>query len=33
VVRLSLIPLGDVHRVLDDGTKVWLTEAGRSYPR
>src|SRR5947209_14626948 len=26
VVTLNLGPLGEVHRTLDDGTKVWLTE-------
>jgi hypothetical protein len=25
-----LLPLGDAHRVLDDGTKVWLSDAERS---
>ena len=33
VILFDLFPLGDVHRVLDDGTKVWLSEAERFYPR
>jgi hypothetical protein len=32
IVMLSLDPLRDVHRTLDDGTKVWLAEAERSFP-
>jgi hypothetical protein len=30
IVMLNLIPLGNVHRALHDGTKVWLSEAERS---
>jgi hypothetical protein len=32
IVLLNLIPLGDVHRTLDDGTKVWLSEVARWLP-
>jgi hypothetical protein len=32
VVTLDMSPLRDVHRTLDDGTKVWLAEAERLYP-
>jgi hypothetical protein len=33
VLTLDLSPLGDVHRTLDDGTKVWFSEAERHFPR
>jgi hypothetical protein len=33
VVMIDLFPLGDVHRVLDDGTRVWLSEAEWFYLR
>src|SRR5947209_6182621 len=32
ILTLDLSPLGEVHRILDDGTKVWLTEAERWLP-
>jgi hypothetical protein len=32
VVMLDPFPLGDVHRTLDDGTKVWLSEVARWLP-
>jgi hypothetical protein len=32
IVLLDLFPLGDVHRTLDDGTKVWLSEVARWLP-
>jgi hypothetical protein len=31
-VMLNLFPLGDIHRTLDDGTKVWLSEVARWLP-
>lgn len=33
VTTLNLSPLSQVYRVLDDGTKVWPSEAERSHPR
>jgi hypothetical protein len=32
-VLLDLRPLWHAHQVLDDGTKVWLSEAERVFPR
>jgi hypothetical protein len=32
ILTLDLSPLGEVHRTLDDGTKVWLTEVERWQP-
>jgi hypothetical protein len=32
IVKLDLFPLGNVHRTLDDGTKVWLNEVARWLP-